>query len=88
MAEIDRVPKCLLEYYCDLKDLLKEKKHKEARRYLHNLPKGIYDMIIEKSGKSKVFNNIISQIEDSICRNDHNDIFKVNSRNSDNNFIC
>jgi hypothetical protein len=57
------VPRLLRPHFITLRELVQEKKFKEAEQYLNNLHPRIYDEITARSCRQRPFSGIFSEIE-------------------------
>lgn len=55
----------LMLHFKILKNLVDQNKTKEALEYLSNLPRNIYDDIIERSSKNGKFRSIFTKLENT-----------------------
>ena len=67
--------------------MISEGRLKDAKTYLYSLSANIYDLIIERAERGSVFATILNKIESLDSCKKTNDLFKVNSHDSDENLL-
>ena len=84
---MSQIPRFLELHYAMLATYVKDGKLKEARDYLNSLSTSVYDSIMERATRGYCFESIINKLESDVVNKKTNDLFKINTKQSDENFI-